>query len=393
MTPRLLILCNAFDDATRIERGVTTDSPAGSRKVLLLAQALRKGAVSPWVLSLGRGRAGGKAKFYRACVRRIGGVPVVYAPFVTVPVLSEFVSLVAMIPIVLRLRKARIKGALFYNRLTAYLPSLFVAAACGYRRFLDLEDGEVRAGQPSLRARARAVVGRIYDRMCPDGALLACSALNDWTKIRPTLCYYGTAVGDASVQRFTSGRLHILMGGALLPETGADLLIDAIGQLRVAQAPWAQNIQFEVTGQGVSLARFRELEVDQRFPLVRVHGRTTDKVYRQILASCDVGLALKLNEGALAHTTFPSKVIEFAAAGLLVLSTDISDVRKVMGEDGAVYLRKDDAGALNELFELLLMAPDRAKAIAQNGFMRAQEQCDPLRAGQTIARFLFGEQL
>jgi glycosyltransferase involved in cell wall biosynthesis len=183
------------------------------------------------------------------------------------------------------------------------------------------------------------------------------------------------------------------MGGALLPETGADLLIDAISHLRASKTPWTQKIQFEVTGHGESLARFRALEVDQRFPIVRVHGRTTDEEYRKILAKCDIGLALKLNEGNLAHTTFPSKVVEFAAAGLLVLSTDISDVRKVLGDDGAVYLRKDDAVALNELFELLLKAPDRAKAIAQNGLMRAQEQCDPQRAGTTVARFLFGEVL
>jgi len=143
----------------------------------------------------------------------------------------------------------------------------------------------------------------------------------------------------------------------------------------------------------VSLARFFELEADERFPSVRVHGRTTDDAYRNILAQCDVGLSLKLNKGDLAHTTFPSKVIEFASAGLLVLTTDISDVRKVLGDDGAVYLRSDTVVELNELLEKLVKERGQAKLIAENGLLRIQERCDPKRAGVDVARFLFGERL
>lgn len=391
MIPRLLILCNAFDDKTRIERGVTTDSPAGSRKVFQLAQALKKGGVSPWVLSLGRGRAGGEKRFFSGHVRRVEGIPVIYAPFSTVPWVSELVSLFAFVPIVLRLRKFRIRGALFYNRMIAYLPVLIACFLLGYQRFLDLEDGEILKTGSRLRRAVRSALSRVFDRLCSGGALLACSALSKWTDIRPTLCYYGTAVGDLSSKRFCSERFTILMGGALLPETGADLLADAIEHLRRAKPSWADLLQFEITGQGESLERFRRLEEDQGHtgPWVKVHGRVTDIGYREILSRCDVGLALKLNAGELAHTTFPSKVIEYASAGLLVLTTDISDVRTVLGNQGAVFLQRDDPDLLNSLFFDLIMNRPQARLIAENGFLRTHEQCDPVTAGLAVSRFLF----
>ena len=47
---RVVVICNALDDATRIERGITTDSPAASRKVLQLCAALRQAGLTPVVL-------------------------------------------------------------------------------------------------------------------------------------------------------------------------------------------------------------------------------------------------------------------------------------------------------------------------------------------------------
>lgn len=386
---RLLILCNAFDDQTRIERGVSTDSPAGSRKVFLLAKALRKGGVRAWVLSLGRGRAGGRASFFRGVVRRIDGVPVIYAPFSTVPLLSELISLLALVPVVFRLNRRGMNGALFYNRMLAYLPALLLCSFLGFKRFLDLEDGEVVSSGGVVRRFGLRVLRRVFDALCSDGALLACSALKSWTSVRPTFCYYGTAIGDASPHRFSSDRLTVLMGGALWPETGADLLADAIERMRAAAPSWADPLQFEVTGQGSGLERFRILERSAGAPYVRVHGRTTDAEYREILARCDIGLALKLNAGSLAHTTFPSKVVEYAAAGMLVMTTDISDVRSVLGEQGAVFLTKDDPDLLCTLFREAIQEREQCRALALNGMSRVRELCDPAMAGVALGRFMF----
>lgn len=177
MKPRMLIICNALDDVTRQQRGITTDSPAASRKIFMLCHALRLAGVRPCVVSLGRGRAGGSMAFFPNVIRRVQGVPVFYAPFSRIPFLSELISLLAPLGIIFRLRRQEPKAVVFYNRMTAYLPSLLASSIWRYRNVLDLEDGEVPAsGQKRAGVFARLVPG-IFDRFCEKGALLACNAL------------------------------------------------------------------------------------------------------------------------------------------------------------------------------------------------------------------------
>lgn len=387
--PVVLVVCNALDDVTRMERRITTDSPAASRKVFLMAQALRLAGVRPVVLSLGRGRADGSGDAFAAKACRVGGVPTIYAPFSHRRGHSELLSLFGLLGPLRRLARHSRRAVIFYNRIPAYLPLLRAASRLGYRSFLDLEDGEVIAGR-SLKERLARIVPAQFDRHCRDGALLACSALEAMTTVRPVHCYYGTAVGDVDVPRWQTDRITCLMSGTLAPDTGAPLLIEAIRRLRSRQPDWAAGLCFEVTGKGESLAAFEQLAAESGLPRVRVHGRTSDARYLEILRGCEIGLALKPVGGALADTTFPSKVIEFAGSGLLVLSTDISDVRRLLG-DGARYLERNDPELLIE--RLAAIAADRQAAArcARQGRQAAEHHCAPSRAGEDLRQFLFGE--
>jgi glycosyltransferase involved in cell wall biosynthesis len=385
--PTLIVLCNALDDATRKRRRITTDSPAASRKVFMLCEALRLAGVRPYVLSLGRGKADGSVTTFRTSVRRVRGIPVVYAPFSHVPIVSELLTLVGPIFAVWRLSRRRRKAIVYYNRMTAYLPTLAVAAALRYRNILDLEDGEVAKAGAGRVARAVACV---FDWLCRGGALLACTALSRMTRTRPVLCYYGIATAGAPAPRWNGPHVTLLMSGTIAPDTGADMLARAIRVLRADAPEWAHDITLEVTGKGPSLDAFRALAGEPGAPRVVVHGRTTDAEYAEILARCDAGLALKPIGGELADTTFPSKVIEFAGAGLLVVTTDISDVREVLGA-GAFYLTRNDE---QELLSLLRrVAEDRlvARDTAVAGTRAVRDRCSPLLAGQAVSAFVFGK--
>lgn len=389
MKPRVLIICNALDDVTREQRGITTDSPAASRKIFMLCHALRLAGVRPCIVSLGRGRAGGSKDFFPSVLRRVEGVPVFYAPFSRIRFLSELISLLAPLGIVIKLRRQNPKAIIFYNSMTAYLPSLLASSVLGYRNVLDLEDGQIPAsGQKHAGFLAR-LVPRLFDRFCKGGALLACNALAEYTTSRPVLSYYGTAVAEQSSSKWQSEYVKVLMGGTLCFDTGTELLIDTIRQLRRDAPPLAAQLCFEVTGSGPSLEGLTALAAEAGTPKVIVYGRTTDMQYREVLRRCDVGLALKLNNGPLANTTFPSKVIEFAAAGLLVLTTDISDVRQVLGS-GALYLTRDEPHALIELFESIVKDRPMANACAQSGLQNVQTLCSPLSSGKAVANFIFG---
>lgn len=390
MKPRVLIICNALDDVTRQQRGITTDSPAASRKIFMLCQALRLADVRPCIVSLGRGRAGRSKEFFPGMLRRVSGAAVFYAPFSRIPFLSELISLLAPLCIIIKLRRQNPKAIIFYNRMPAYLPSLLASSILGYRNVLDLEDGEVPASGQIRAGFLARLVPRLFDRFCDSGALLACNALAACTTARPVLSYYGTAVGEPSSRKWQTECVTVLMGGTLCFDTGAELLIDTIRQLRRDAPPWAEQLCFDVTGRGPSLEGLGALAVEPGVPKVIVHGRTTDLQYREILGRSDVGLALKLNNGPLANSTFPSKVIEFAAEGLLVLTTDISDVRHVLGS-GALYLTHDEPQALIDLLESVVKDRPAARECAQLGLQNVQALCAPSSSGKRVANFIFGD--
>ncbi len=386
---KLFYICNALDDVTRLERGIVTDSPAASRKIFLICQALRKAKVRTFVISLGRGRQDGSRRYFKSKVSRVNGIPVIYLPFFHFPVLSELLSLFFIVPILWRMRSTKgVKAALFYNRMPAYLLGLGMARALRFRTILDLEDGETNADKWTLSGIKSRIVNRFFDTLCSGGALLACSALESMTVLRPTSCCYGTCETHSILSNKSTLPVTVLLGGTVSYDTGAQLLIDAIKVLRKESPLWSKNIQFEISGKGDCITQFESLAEDTRSPNVIMHGRTTDEVYQQLLARTQVGLALKPNSGALAHTTFPSKVIEFASHGILVITTDISDVRKVLA-DGAIYLMKDNPRLLIDKLRWIVENPEQANDLALKGDRHVSAACAPEIVGQMLQKFIF----
>jgi glycosyltransferase involved in cell wall biosynthesis len=270
----------------------------------------------------------------------------------------------------------------------AYVPTLLLTHILGFTKVLDLEDGEISSSHDKPLSLYANWIKTLFDQMCNGGALLACSALTECTAVRPTLCYYGTAVSDLSADRWKSKKISILMGGSLSADTGSELLVECIQLMRKANIPAFSLLRIEVTGGGPCLDDFKFLAAEGGFPEVIVHGRTTDVQYRNILQRCDVGLALKLNSGALANTTFPSKVVELASAGLLVITTDISDVRKVLG-DGAIYLEQDEPQKLADIFNHLVQQREKAEQCALLGMHNVTMTCAPKPSGEMVAAFIF----
>ncbi|TKD51885.1 glycosyltransferase [Sphingomonas baiyangensis] len=380
---RVYMLCNALDDTVRIARGISTDSPAATRKIVMMMQALRSAGVRPAILSLGRGRQDGSGRDHPAFAGRIGGIPVAYGRFVNRPLLSQLASLVAPLPILWsRRRRARATTLLLYNRMFSHLPALWLAWALGYRVMLDLEDGEVpKGGRLSLRSR---ILVAATDRFCREGALLACTALEAATRLRPAAPYYGVVAISEQPRDFSAPVLHALLGGTVDTSTGADLLLEALRLLSREQPALAAQLHVHVTGAGAMIDAFREAPAT---PQVTVHGRLTAREYQALLARCGIGFALKPNGGGLADTTFPSKVTEFAGQGMLAVTTDISDVRAVLG-DGALYLTRNDPAVLASLIATALR--DRAEAArrAALGQRNAALRCGADEAAAFLARFL-----
>lgn len=387
---RILYLCNAFDERTRTERGVSTDSPAASRKVFETCSALHDFGISVAVLSFGRGRTAGSGIWHSMVKRRVGSVPVFYMPFLDTRILSEIVSLCAPLCIVWGLRrKAKQTALLAYNRHPANILAVVLGWFLGFRVLLDLEDDEIpRHEKPYSRALG-LLYARVFDLFCKSGALIACNALGETTKCSPRMVHYGVT---NSIQFPTvpieSAPVRILFSGTLMPDTGADNFAAAVSRIRGENWVGAQAIELHVCGFGPSVETILALSLEKAFPLLVWHGRLDTVEYSTLLKSCHIGLSLKPPGGHLDKTTFPSKVVEYCSAGLLVLSTDVSDVRRVIGDD-AIYLDQPSPDHLAAAMLKLVENRHEIHVRALNSQRHLASLCSPLIVADRLTRFIW----
>lgn len=383
-------LCNALDERTRDQRRIDSDSPAATAKVLGIAGALRSSGVRAIVLSLGRGRQNGTGTFHRAKAIRIGNTAVVYAPFVHLPIVGHLVGLLGLMPLVWRLRPRGAQTSLLvFNRLPHYSAALLLAWILGYRRFLDLEDGDL--GQPRGRAARlfRHVVRGFFDWTCPDGALVAARPLE--SQIRTTRIYplHGVATAHFHPRDWTAPEVIVLLGGSLEHSRGARLFAQAIRLLRSQPGSQAEHLRFVITGKGPAAAELERLETEPGRPMVTFEGTVSRDAYLAILSRAHIGLVLNLPSSDLATTTFPSKVVELAEQGLLVLSTRVSDVHLLLGEDGALWLDEAEPSALAERLLWSVQHREQSRELALTGQQRVASACAPAAIGKDLAAFLF----
>lgn len=377
--------CNALDEAALAERRITTDSPAATRKVASLCDALDAAGVRPVIISMGRGRTPDRDYAYPSRCGRIGKSVVIYGPlrsgWRSLPLTALWLSGMA-----LRFGRARNAVHLFYNPLVLYLPALCLLRALNARTALDLEDGPVAESRPEHRGNAS---DRMIAPLINSGALLACGPLSDLTAIRPTLPVYG-AIPEASgppAKRSAGRSLHVLYSGSIEPETGSDILLQAVEIL--SRKELGADISIHVTGSGSGLGSLAEFEpLAGRSPIITVHGRLPLHEYRELLSRCEVGLSLKLASGVYAQTTFPSKTIEYASNALAIISTDISDVRSLFGDE-AIFL---DTDSPDELATRLLWCAEHAEArtqIAKRAYERVRRRLSYPAVGNALKSFFF----
>lgn len=389
---RLIYLCNAIDEVTCNERGITSDSPAATKKVFEISKALRKAGVRVLVLSLGRGRQSGNGIRHVAKVKRVDGVPVLYASFLNRPLLTYLWTMLSISALIWRLRLKPCQPALLaYNRLILYWPAMELARLLRFRLFLDLEDGDVRHVGIRWKSWLARFMKSRFDGLCQSGAMLATSALEQqYAGSRFITCYGVSDEKPGQAKDFSGSKeLVIHLGGTLQPDTGAELLLQSIHFLR--DLPNPPPLRFVVTGVGESAESLNSLSKEAGLPKVEFLGRVSRTQYLEVLGEAHVGLALKLQSGQLGDTTFPSKVIEIASKGMLLVSTCISDVPALFGKDGAIYVQEEKPQELADLFLRISRERHLLARTASLGTQRVREQCSEESVGQSLKEFFLAD--
>lgn len=380
---RVAYYCNAMSDALRAERCIGSDAPATTAKVGRILAALREAGVDAIAVSLGRGRVR-RGPFSGRLRGSLGRVPVVYARFLPGRFLSHFVSAIDGTALLLKETKPG-DAVIFYNATHHGILAVVAARLTGRRCFLDIEDGP--EGASGLARAWCEAVFRWHTTFCTAGTLAAARALAALTPGRRSeVCYGVVEDSQTPAVQWCGQRVLVLMGGALLRETGVDLLLEGLAVLRNEYPEEARHLVVHVTGSGPRESRLATAASGALAGQLVFHGRLSWEEYRDLLRRCQVGLCLKLPNNRIGRSTFPSKVIEYAGHGLLVISLRVSDVPLVFGEEGAILLSRPQPSVLAAALAWIVRHREAAAAIARAGRSRVARCC----SAQVVAERLLG---
>ncbi|MDA8414146.1 MAG: glycosyltransferase, partial [Desulfobacteraceae bacterium] len=357
-------------------------------KVIRICHAVRAQGGKATVISLGRRRQIGSWKWYPASIRKTNGVPVIYASYWDAPLLTHVVSACSLLLILLK-TSCRDSVLIFYNSLAYYVPSLIINRLMGRRCILDLEDG-CRSDEKSPKGRLNHLLMRIHNHYCNGGAMLASSALMKQTPLRPTIVCYGVAPVAHSIKDWNSFPIKVLFGGALLKDTGAELFLDAMELLMSTNPSIGSKLKIIITGFGDISDKIQEAARTQLKSFIEYRGNVSNQEYIELLCESHVGLCLKLPDMSMGATTFPSKVIEMAAYGLLIVSTKVSDVPKVFSKECGVLLKQATPQNLSDVLTDIASSPNKYQEIALHGHEEITLSYSPQMVGSVLLNFWRG---
>ena len=309
---------------------------------------------------MGRGKTTNRKVYSGGFSKSINGVNFIYAPFLNIRFITHIISMIGILICIIKFINRGNVSILLYNRVPTYLGAVFIAKLFGCKIFLDLEDGthEQRLDSSVFRKYISLLMIKCFNYLCSDGALVACEALKRKLTIKNTQCFYGASSKKRVLSKFKGQNINILMSGTLSNETGIDVLLETVSELQGIQDKWTHNLVFHLTGRlcdGDIPARLLDLK---NKPNIIYHGRLSLADYSNLLIACDVGLSLKPVGGIQDVTTFPSKILEYCENGLLVITTNISDVNALLDQNA--FFLNENRSIVPELHNIVMNRDDAA---------------------------------
>lgn len=362
---------------------------AASHKVAGLAAGVRSQANASIVVSSPIVTASTGPRLFRGFICRDERLACAYLPAISVRGLNRVFAAFAYLAFAMR-QVRRGDGVVFYNYFPEYvLVAAFLRWRLGRDKVvMDLEDGP-REDERDLRGIVNRLSLRILSRVCSPRAIVVSRQLAQALRIGDA-CVVNGVSPDTIQRRAQFGRpITFLYGGSIEKSTGLDLFCGALRELAQTRPELRDQVRFVVTGfgGGAQLGALSEELAASGFTLDVKQDVGPDE-YRHTLASADVGLSLKMPQSAFNATTFPSKVIELASLGLLVLTTDISDISLLFDDASAAILRVAQPAELASLIADIASAPEHYAHTAQAGQRRIVERCSRHAVGQRLVAFL-----
>lgn len=390
MPPRIFYYAPVSSDRLNGLHGTFLDVPAVRNKVLGVCSALKAAGRDAIVVS---SVVPGPLRRLFSQAEDCDDHPV---PMTVVPVAGRFVvkRMTAGLALLLFTLRTVRRGdrVVLYNFFPEYVFAALALRLAGNPAILDVEDGPI-VQDKDLSSRVTRIAYSILDRLCARRRLTVSHQLARRMGFDTYMPVYGVAdyfdAPEPAGDRFFGEELHVSFGGNIMPGTGSDLFAATLRRI-VRDHPEAA-LHFHLTGH-YDAALFADLAhaVNGVGRLrLSLHGLVPAATYRALAAMSAVGLCLKLPSHSVGQTTFPSKVVEIAATGMLLLSTDVSDMRMVFDDETAVILETE---AAEELAARLVWIEGNRQAAARRaaaGRQRVRERLSSAAVGAALGAFLF----
>lgn len=374
---RVVYLGGYVDEGIVRERALRSHNAAGSNRMVRIARALAAAGFRPILLSpatsLRAGRRG--TRVYPSRVHRAGRVPVVFAAMVNIPGLNVLVSPVMQF-LALRgvLRKGDTVAAVIYN----FNPSLVLLAA--YLKYvwrLPLVQNVEDVSEPRLSdwlpgAHARPVQQLVFwisqhiiARMVAGYIVPTRRFLDHLPAKTGVAVVTGCIAIEGEAPQTAAPPLRVLFAGKIEREHGVHTLVEALKLLDDCSP--APEIEVDVTGGGDMADWVRHEFAGLTRIRARYHGFVSGEVYRELLISAQICVALQDPEGRYASFKTPSKVYEFLGYGKAVIATDVGDIAELDG-DILIVLPALDATALAAALGRLAGDPEATASLRRRAW-------------------------
>lgn len=226
------------------------------------------------------------------------------------------------------------------------LPLAFAAKrGCGARIIYDSHEFAPEEFADSWRWRllARQHVVRIEDRYIREADAIATvsdgiadALAQRYGLARPTVIS-NTPAWQATAFRPTTRPITVLYHGAVVPRRGLETLIESVSR-------WREDFRLVIRGpaQGGFDQHLRNLAGPFGERIALEPPVPPDQLI-STAAQADIGIFLLSNSTTHARFAMPNKIFEYMQAGLMVISSDLPEIRRMIEAAGCGMLLSDDS--------------------------------------------------
>jgi glycosyltransferase involved in cell wall biosynthesis len=362
---------------------------AASQKVIGMAASVRSQLRETFIVSSPIVTASPAQIFFKGFACREGRVACAYLSSISIRGLNRLYSAFAYLWFAWR-EVRRDDSVVLYNYFPEYI--LLAAWLC-FRNgrehvVIDLEDGP-RTDEKNLRGFSNRISFRILTRLCSKRSIVVSHQLAGVLGL-DNVCVVNGVSPEVKVRtRAFQKPVVFLYGGSIQLDTGLKLFVDAVRLFAQEHRDLASQVHFVVTGFGGTeqLNALAE-EVRPAGVVVSVRQDIGPDEYRRTLADADVGLSLRVPGDQINSTTFPSKVIELSSHGLLLLTTQVSDIALLFNQDTAAILPQATAQVLANQIAAIVREPEHFARVAAAGQKVIAASCSRRSVGRRLVEFL-----